>query len=50
MKPFESGNFLVRLLDKSNEEELHIVQKLRYDFLLRDFDPRSEERRGGKEC
>ena len=39
MKPFESGNFLVRLLDKNNEEELRIVQKLRYDFLLRDFDP-----------
>lgn len=39
MKPFESGNFLVRLLDKNNEEELRIVQKLRYDYLLRDFDP-----------
>ena len=39
MKPFEAGNYLVRLLDKNNKEELRIVQKLRFDYLLKEFDP-----------
>ena len=39
MKPFEAGDYLVRLLDKNNKEELRLVQKLRFDYLLKDFDP-----------
>ena len=39
MKSFEKGNYLVRLLDKNNKDELRLVQKLRYDYLLKDFDP-----------
>ena len=39
MKEFEAGNYLVRLLDKSNKEEVRLTQKLRYDYLLKEFDP-----------
>ena len=39
MEPFEAGKYLVRLLDKNNKEELRLVQKLRFDYLLKDFDP-----------
>ena len=38
MERIETSDYLVRLLDLSNEEELREVQRLRYDFLLRDFD------------
>ena len=39
MEPFETERYLVRLLDKSNKEELRLVQKLRFDYLLKEFDP-----------
>lgn len=39
MKPFETSDYLIRLLDKNNKNELIEVQKLRYDYLLKDFDP-----------
>lgn len=38
MEPFETAEYFVRLLDKNNKEEVRLVQKLRYDYLLRDFD------------
>ena len=39
MEPFETSAYLVRLVDRNNPEEIRKVQKLRYDHLLRDFDP-----------
>jgi len=39
MEPFENDQFIARLLDKNNPEELRETQKLRYDFLVRAFDP-----------
>ena len=38
MTPIETCNYLVRLLDRENPDELKEVQKLRYDYLLKDFD------------
>ena len=38
MTPIETADYLIRLLDHDNIDELREVQKLRYDFLLRDFD------------
>ena len=38
MTPIETCNYLVRLLDRENPDELREVQKLRYDYLLKDFD------------
>ena len=38
MEPIETGNYLVRLWDHQNQEDLKEVQKLRYDYLLKDFD------------
>ena len=35
----ENENYLLRLLDKNNPDEIKEVQKLRYDYLLREFDP-----------
>ena len=40
MEHIETDNYLVRLLDHSRPEELREVQKLRYDYLLKDFDSR----------
>ena len=34
---FETEKFIIRLLDKSNKDELTEVQKLRYQSLLKDF-------------
>ena len=39
MEPFENDLFILRLLDKNNPDELRETQKLRYDFLVRGFDP-----------
>lgn len=36
---FKYDKYLVRLLDKNNKDELAEIQKLRYDYLLRDFNP-----------
>ena len=36
---FIYSNYLVRLLNKNNKGELIEVQKLRYDYLLREFNP-----------
>lgn len=39
MFSYFSGKYNLRLLDKNNKEELKEVQKLRYQYLLRDFNP-----------
>ena len=39
MFSYFSGKYNLRLLDKSNKDELIQVQKLRYQHLLRDFNP-----------
>ena len=39
MKPFETKKYIVKLLDHNNKDELIELQRLRYDYLLRDFDP-----------
>lgn len=38
MEPIETKDYLVRLLDHENKEELREVQKLRYEHLLKAFD------------
>ncbi len=38
MDHLETADYLIRLLDHDNAEELREVQKLRYDFLLKEFD------------
>ena len=38
MDPIETNNYLVRLLDHNDKDALREVQKLRYDYLLREFD------------
>lgn len=43
METFISGNYEVSVLDKNKKEDLIEVQKLRYDHLLRDFNPSLEE-------
>ena len=43
MDRIESADYLVRLLDHSNREELREVQRLRYDYLLRDFDEQKSD-------
>ena len=43
MDHLETGDYLIRLLDCHNTEELREVQKLRYDFLLKDFDENKAE-------
>lgn len=39
MESFETKDYLLRLLNKNNPDEIKEVQKLRYDYLLREFDP-----------
>ena len=46
MEPIETANYLVRLLDPGDPDELREVQRLRYDFLLREFDEKKEDRDG----
>ena len=36
---FKYDKYLVRLLDKNNRDELIDIQKLRYNFLLKEFNP-----------
>ena len=35
MKEFVASNYLIRLLDKSNPDELKRIQELRYKYLLK---------------
>ena len=46
MKPIETTNYLIRLLDPKDPDELREVQRLRYDFLLREFDEKKAESGG----
>ena len=46
MEPIETANYLIRLLDPGDPDELREVQRLRYDFLLREFDEKKEDRDG----
>lgn len=43
MQPIETNDYILRLMDKNNPDELYQVQKLRYDHLLREFDPNLPE-------
>mgnify|MGYP000912766247 CR=1 FL=1 len=36
---FTYSKYLVKTLDKTNHQELEEVQRLRYQYLLRDFNP-----------
>ena len=38
MDHIETNDYIVKLLDYNNKDELKEVQKLRYDYLLKDFD------------
>ena len=38
MTSIETANYLIRLLDPCDPDELREAQKLRYDFLLKEFD------------
>ena len=38
MVQFETADLLIKLLDRSNTDELREVQRLRYDYLLKEFD------------
>ena len=40
---FKYDKYLVRLVDKNKKEELTDIQKLRYEFLLREFNPKLPE-------
>ncbi|MBR0157204.1 MAG: GNAT family N-acetyltransferase [Clostridia bacterium] len=46
MDHIETDEYLVRLLDHDNEEELREVQRLRYEFLLKRFDEKKNDRDG----
>ncbi len=46
MDRIETADYLVRLLDRDNVDELREVQKLRYDFLLKDFDETKSDQNG----
>ena len=46
MDHIETAEYLVRLLDRDNEEELREVQRLRYEFLLKKFDEKKNDRDG----
>ena len=46
MEPFETNDYLVRLLDHNDSKALREVQKLRYDYLLRDFDQNKNDLEG----
>ena len=46
MTPIETVNYLIRLLYPGDPDELREVQRLRYDFLLREFDEKKEDRDG----
>ena len=46
MDHIETADYLVRMLDHDNKDELREVQKLRYDYLLRDFDENKNDSDG----
>ncbi len=46
MEHIETAEYLIRLMDHDNEEELREVQRLRYEFLLRKFDEKKNVRDG----
>ena len=46
MDHIETADYLVRMLDPDNKDELRAVQKLRYDYLLRDFDDNKNDADG----
>ncbi len=46
MDHIETADYLVRMLDHDNKDELREVQKLRYDYLLRDFDEKKNDSDG----
>ena len=46
MNHIETGDYLVRLLDPSDPSELREVQRLRYEYLLKDFDEKKNEAEG----
>lgn len=46
MEHIETSDFLIRMLDHENKEELREVQKLRYEYLLKDFDERKNDSEG----
>lgn len=39
MKDFCVGKYIIRLMNKNDIEEVRLVQKLRYDYLLKDYNP-----------
>ncbi len=43
---FETKDYLVRLMDKGSEKELREVQKLRYKYLLQEFDEKKNDADG----
>ncbi len=46
MDHIETADYLIKLLDHTNAEELREVQKLRYDYLLREFDEKKDAGEG----
>jgi len=46
VKPFETAEYLVRLLNPADENELRKVQRLRYRYLLAEFDERKNDPEG----
>ena len=46
MDHIETNDYIVKLLDFNNKEELREVQKLRYDYLLKDFDENKDDSNG----
>ena len=46
MDRFETADYRIKMLDFSNKEELREVQKLRYEYLLKDFDENKNEQGG----
>ena len=39
MKEFVVNNYLIRLMNYNDKEEVRRVQTLRYDYLLREYNP-----------
>ena len=46
MEHIETPEYLVRFLDFNNKEELREVQRLRYEYLLQDFDEKKNDSEG----
>lgn len=46
MDHVETAEYLVRMLDHGNKDELREVQRLRYEYLLQDFDEKKNDAEG----